>query len=270
MIKIFLLIPLLFIPIFLFAFDFKLEVEEIRTFPVDGITKINAFSINGKVAIEATEGTEIIVKITRSCLGEDENDAQKYIGNVTVKDTIVEGTLILKAKTPKTDVRNYTTQIEIKAPGSIYPILSTINGGITIENMTAGGEGSSTNGGITFESCVGKVIGLAENGRITATDHSGSIDVKTSNGLIECNVLTLKKDESVNLKTTNGGIKLYLPAGISASIDAKTTNGKVTINGFTNIDYVVNKPTHKKAKVGDGDTSIHVETTNGMVSIKGK
>jgi len=73
--------------------DYKLEVTETRTWPASGISEIAATTENGNISVSATQDTVITALITRRCYGRDRADAENYIDNVVVEDSVAGGQL---------------------------------------------------------------------------------------------------------------------------------------------------------------------------------
>lgn len=231
-------------------YDYKLEVTETRTWPVSNITQITASTENGNIDVSASQDTVITAVITRRCYGKNRADAENYIDNVVVEDSITVGQLIITADMPSNG-RNYAASFEIFAPESTYLDLVTVNGNLSLTNTIAGANLLVTNGNISTQNLRGSINGLITNGNTN------------------CDYAVLAAGESAVLVTTNGSLQLSLPFDVSANFEAQTTNGTVAVTGFPWVTYTINETNHKAGTIGTGPGSAIISMTavNGNVTI---
>jgi len=116
------------------------------------------------------------------------------------------------------------------------------------------------------------VTGAAEaittNGAIEAWDHRGDLDLNTTNGRIEMEVV-IPDGGTVLAHTTNGPVDLHVPPDTAGSLVATTTNGHIDIEDLA-FDGTM---THDEAigHLGCGGTvEIVLATTNGSIEIDGE
>lgn len=231
-------------------YDYKLEVTETRTWPVSNITQIAASTENGNIDVSASQDTMITVVITRRCYGKNRADAENYIDNVVVEDSIAGSELTITADMPSNG-RNYAASFEIFAPESTYLDLVTVNGNLSLTNTIAGANLLVTNGNISTQNLRGSINGLITNGNAN------------------CDYAVLAAGESAVLVTTNGSLQLSLPSDVSANFEAQTTNGTVAVTGFPWVTYTINETNHKAGTIGTGPGSAIISMTavNGNVII---
>ena len=234
-------------------YDYKLEVTETRTWPVSSITQIAATTENGNIDVSASQDTVITAVITRRCYGKNRADAENYIDNVVVEDSIAGTKLTITAEMPDNG-RNYAASFEIFAPESTYLDLATVNGNLSLTNTIAGANLLVTNGNILTQNLRGSINGLITNGNTN------------------CDYAVLAAGESVVLVTTNGDLQLSLPSDVSANFEAQTTNGTVAVTGFPWVTYTINETNHKAGTIGTGPGSAIISMTavNGNVTIRAR
>ena len=236
------------------ANDYRLEETETRTWPASSITDVSATTLNGSVSVQASLDTVITCVITRICYGKDRADAENFIDNVVVKDSIDGSLLIISADMPDNSDRNYGADLEIFAPASVHLDLATTNGNLAALSTTDGAELTTTNGNINSENLEGGVSGLITNGNAT------------------CDLAVLAAAESATLLTTNGNVVLSVPSDVSASFDAQTVNGAVQVSGFASVSYTVNEPNRKSGTIGTppGLATIAITVVNGNATISAR
>ncbi len=232
------------------AYDYHMVRTETRAWLEANIFQINATTENGSIDFTAVQDTLITADITRRCSGTDSVDAEDHIDDIVVTDNVQEGQLFLQADMPDDTARNYSASFDISTPASKYLNIMSVNGDITIQDMTGGAIVRLTNGGIA-------------TGNLR-----GGFDAVSVNGTINCDMAELAANESALLTTTNGDVNLLLPADVSATFDASTVNGEVVVTGFTSpVTYTINQTNHKAGTIGAGDATIEITVTNGDATI---
>ena len=88
------------------------------------------------------------------------------------------------------------------------------------------------------------------------------IEISTTNGLIEVNVLNL--DHDIDVRTTNGAITVNLESYINAEFEMFTTNGGLTVN-HPDATFSMNELKAKAGDIGTDCNMIEMRTTNGSV-----
>jgi hypothetical protein len=236
------------------SYDYELQRTETRVWPAPGINIINAITVNGEITVAATQDTLITAIITRACTGSDSLDAEEHIDDIEITEGIAGGELTLEADMPDTNDRDYRADFDFTAPAAKYLNITTVNGDVSLHNMTAGGTVVITNGGITTENMQGSVAGTVVN------------------GAIYCDMEEFGANETILLTTTNGMVTLLLPQDVRAEFDASTTNGEITITGFNTITYTINETNHKVGTLGVGsaNATINITVVNGDIIIQSR
>jgi hypothetical protein len=231
--------------------SYLLEVTETRTWTSSGITEIYATTVNGSVTAEASQDTVVTCIVTRRCRGKDRAEAEQYIGNVVVEDTIDGGRLVITADMPDSSDRDYSADFEIFTPESVYLALVTVNGNLAAISTADGARLTATNGTLSSSSLEGGVSGQIVNGNAT------------------CDLASLTVGEAATLATTNGNVTISVPSDVSSVFDVRTVNGTVEVTGFPSVTYSLNTPNHKIGVIGTppGEAAINITIVNGNGTI---
>ena len=126
------------------------------------------------------------------------------------------------------------------------------------------------NGGISISEVNGKIDFTALNGGVVLRKLGGTVRGSTTNGGL---VVELSGDrwdgETLDVRTTNGGIVMSVPENYSANLQTGT------VNGGLDVDFPVNVPTNgaRRSKqlavnLGSGGAMVKAMTTNGGVRVK--
>ena len=77
------------------------------------------------------------------------------------------------------------------------------------------------NGGLSISGMAGPVKASSVNGSIKAEKLKGQADLSTINGQLEAGFTRVSRENPISLSSVNGPIRISLPAGSGASVDAR-------------------------------------------------
>ena len=222
------------------------EAREFTLAGAKGVLRIDA-NPNGGVRVMAWDKSEVRVVAKIEAHGKSLADAEALAQEVKVET----GPREVRSDGPHNLVghRNWSVSYEVWAPATTDLRLRTTNGGLSVEGISGVFDLETTNGGIELKGVAGDVRAETTNGGITI-----ALAGSTWNGA------------GIRAETTNGGIRLIVPEGFSAVLEAETTNGGIDVDFPVTLQGRLGKDLH--AKLGDGGPVIHLETTNGGVSIR--
>ena len=123
------------------------------------------------------------------------------------------------------------------------------------------------NGGISISDVNGKIEFTALNGGVVLRKLGGAVRGSTTNGGLVVELTGDRWDgETLDVRTTNGGVVLSMPENYSANLQTGTVNGGISV------DYpgaVQDKNSKQLAvNLGSGGATIKAMTTNGGVRVK--
>jgi DUF4097 and DUF4098 domain-containing protein YvlB len=219
--------------------DFSLAA--VRSLIVDGRE-------NGGITVHAWDKSEIQVVGMVQAHSESQNEAQSIARQIVISSA--NGTI--RADGPRTTGRrneSWSVSFEIWAPRQTELALTANNGGISVDGMNSRMTLETTNGGLTVTDVDGDVRGSTVNGGITA-ELSG--DRWRGSGL--------------DLRTSNGGVHLYVPSNYSALLETGTVNGGMDVGFPMTVQGTFGRTF--TTQLGSGGAKIRAVTTNGGVSIR--
>jgi DUF4097 and DUF4098 domain-containing protein YvlB len=211
-----------------------------RTLTVDGRD-------NGGITVHAWDKNEIQVVAMIQAQAESEADARAIAKQVVITSNNGD----VRADGPRTRGRNesWSVSYEVWAPRRTELALTASNGGISVDGMDSRMSLETVNGGLSVKDVDGDVRGVTVNGGVTA-ELSG--DRWRGSGL--------------DLRTSNGGVHLYIPSGYSAQLETGTVNGGMDIGFPMTVQGSFGKSL--TTQLGGGGATIRAVTTNGGVSIR--
>jgi len=234
------------------VYNVQADQPDTKTWPAAGITAIDVRADNGAISVRASTDTVVSAKVTKSCKGTSQADAESHLADIIVGDSMSGTTLYMWGKVPQANTRSYKTKFEVSAPAANLLRIETTNGAVTLDSMA------------------GAAVIVATNGAVSTVAHSGSISIEAANGAIDCDVAALGIAGAAALHSANGRVTLYLPAAASFAFDITTSNGKANVDGFTSVNYSTNEAKHKVGIVGAGVAAVTLRSENGNVNIQAK
>jgi DUF4097 and DUF4098 domain-containing protein YvlB len=147
--------------------------------------------------------------------------------------------------------RNYHWDVsyEVFVPRRADLSLETHNGGISIAEVTGKIDFSALNGGVVLRKVGGAVRGSTTNGGLV---------VELSGDRWE--------GETLDVRTTNGGIVMSVPENYSANLQTGTVNGSINVDFPVTVQGQINK--QLAVNLGSGGATVKAMTTNGGVRVK--
>jgi hypothetical protein len=220
------------------------EVREAKL-PAGGLLTVDARP-NGGIQVQGGDGNEVLLRVRIVATADSEAEARDAVGGVRVElgDTV-------KAVGPdRGEGRHWYTSYRLEVPRGARLRLQADNGGLSLEHFDGEAELHTVNGGLHLDGGGGRVHGETVN---------GGIHVELSG--------TQWQGEGLDLRTTNGGLHLSIPAGYNARLETGTVNGGVhsDVPMTTRGRYTGGRI---EAALGSGGPLIRVETTNGGLRVQ--
>lgn len=209
---------------------------------------------NGLISVKGEERKDILVRARVEAWGGSGSESRDRLRDVQVR---TDGSKV-RAEGPEgagwfRKDQKWSVSYEVLVPRNIDLALESVNGGISIANVSGALAIETVNGGISLASVNGRVKGETVNGGV-------SVDLAGSRW----------EGESLELETVNGGVTLAVPANYSATLKASAVNGGMSAD-FEGAQITGRwGPKEMNLNLGSGGAPIKVETVNGGVKVRKK
>jgi hypothetical protein len=221
------------------------ELKE-QTLPAtDGTIAVDG-RVNGGVSVKGWDRSEILMRARIQTAAPSETEANDLFKQISIETA---GSKIFASGPSNRSDHWWTVSYEVFVPRRSNLSLKTNNGGISIADVNGRLEFSALNGGVNLRRVGGSVRGGTTN---------GGLNVELSGERWD--------GEALDVKTTNGGVSMFIPENYSAHLETGTVNGHlsidfpVTVQGNITRELAVN--------LGAGGATIRAMTTNGGVRIR--
>lgn len=231
-------------------------------------------NFNGSVHVRGTGGSQVKVTAHEVIRAETQSDLNQAKNEVKLSMTEQPGSVSIEYDAPwichghcdgccqeHKHFYEVNYEIEVEAPRQARSVISTLNGGIDVNQMDGDFDVHSVNGGI-------EMAGMG-----------GSGDVHTVNGRVTVR-FSRNPIEATSIKSVNGELEAFFQRGFSADLYFKTLHGPVDANfdvtplpipvGETerkNGMFVYRSNRQSGVRVGHGGPKISFETVNGGIRL---
>lgn len=223
------------------------EMREQTVAAAGGVISVNG-SPNGGIAVKGWDRSDVLVRAQVRTSAPTDAEARDLARQVNVQST---GAQIRSDGPTGNRDRSWSVSYEVFVPARSSANVQTVNGGISISDVTGSLEFKTVNGGVNLKRVGGSVRGQTTN---------GGLNIELAGDRLE--------GQGMEVKTTNGGVNLVVPQHFSAQLEAETRNGNIN----SDMPVVVpasNRPErHISTALGSGGAPIKITTTNGGVNIK--
>ena len=200
---------------------------------------------NGGISVEGWDKDKIQLRVKVKAWNRDEDDARDLVELITI-DT--DGSTILAEGPKQKRHKNWSVSYRLMVPNESNLELEANNGGLAVSDVDGEIYLETTNGGLSITNLAGDVEGSTVNGGVHV-----ELVGKTWDG------------KGLDLRSTNGGIKLEIPEKYSAELETGTVNGSIHVDLPITVQGRIGKKL--RATLGDGGPRVRVKTTNGGVKI---
>jgi hypothetical protein len=265
----------------------QVEVCEVREVTFRGTGSLSIVDrTNGAISVRAWDEDEVQVRAVVRATARDLEAARELAASVIIS----EGNT-LRASGPEAQQwwrggAWWTVDYDVQVPRATELEVATVNGKVSIRDMSAAISAEGVNGEIRISDVRGDVSAAVVNGEVTISDVSGDVSAEAVNGSVELErasgsidasavngriEVTLVGDrsigEGVHLQTVNGPVDLRVPRSFSGQLELDTVTGAMDVDFPIMISGTNNR--RVSATLGEGGPRVRVETTGGAIRIDG-
>ncbi len=204
---------------------------------------------NGGIQVQGGQRGDVLVQARVIARADSEARAREIASAVQIDASSAQ----VSANGPANLGRgeNWHVSYRLAVPTQTSLALRTTNGGISVGSVEGRIEFETTNGGVKLSNLAGEVTGRTTNGGLDV-----DLEGASWNGA------------GLDVRTSNGGVRLRIPEQYSARLEASTNNGGM------NIDFPVTAQGRRQreiaANLGAGKPLIRVRTNNGGIRVTKK
>lgn len=222
----------------------KCEIRE-QTLALSGSTISIDGRQNGGVTVKGWDTNSILVRARVHVAAPTDGEAVGLAGMIRIET----GGAKIYANGPESRKGyNWDVNYEVFVPRRADVEVETHNGGIVISEVSGRIDFTAMNGGVVLRRIGGTVRGSTTNGGLVidlAGDHW--------------------EGETLDVRTTNGGVVMTVPETYSARLETGTVNGSISVDFPVTVQGRITK--ELAVNLGSGGATVKAVTTNGGVRI---
>jgi hypothetical protein len=234
------------------------DVCEVREETLNNVSSVTLDARgNGGVSVRGWNRNDVHIRMRVTAYARNDADARALARDVRL--TTSGG--VIRADGPRRDDRGWSRRdwrdrewwgasYELQVPRDARLTVDATNGGIVIDDVRGTIDAETTNGGLVFYDVSGDVRGRATNGGVV-------VDIAGDRW----------QGAGLDVRTTNGGVRVTLPSNYSGELDARAVNGGISVDFPITVQGLLNNRREIRATLGSGGPPIRVATTNGGVRI---
>lgn len=201
---------------------------------------------NGGVHVFAWDGNSIQVVAKVEARGDTQAEAQAAAKDIVVHAANGE----VSAEGPRNRGRyGWAVSYSVFVPRSTDLSLTARNGGIAVQGVASRMDLETTNGGLTLADV---------NGDVRGTTVNGGLSVRLSGDRWQ--------GAGLDVRTTNGGLRMEIPENYSAQLETSTVNGGMNVDFPVTVQGRIGRKL--TTQLGQGGPPLRLSTINGGLSIR--
>lgn len=208
---------------------------------------------NGRIEIRVADGDTVDVVADKVVRAGSDEDAKNALKRLDITETVSPDRVRLDVDTHSFGMHiNQSQHVDfvVKLPKWAAVTLVSTNGDIDVANIG------------------GKFSVDTTNGRVQAEGLTNTARVESTNGAITLDFAKLG-DGGVTCETTNGKIEVIIPRDSKAQLSARVTNGAISTSDL-NLSATEQSRRRVEGAIGGGGPAIRLETTNGLITVRGR
>jgi hypothetical protein len=220
------------------------EIREQTLAATGGVIAIDGRQ-NGGVSVKGWDNGQVLIRAQVQTGAPNAGEAEQLARQVRIE---TGGNKIYASGPENQKDYHWSVNYEVFVPRHSDLSLETHNGGIAIAEVNGRIDFSALNGGVVLKRCGGSVHGTTTNGGLVVELAGDRWD-----------------GETLDVRTTNGGVVMSVPDNYSAYLQTGTVNGNISVDFPVTVQGRITK--ELAVNLGSGGATVKAMTTNGGVRI---
>ena len=266
------------------------SVREEKKFAVSGPVQLELSTFDGSIEVRGWDRNEVLVEV------EKVGPNQATVDKIQVKATQNGGRITIDVPKPSpletTGIRRApSANLVVSVPRQTAVTARSGDGSITIRRVNGNIEVDTDDGNVRVEESKGDIIVRTGDGAVDARQIEGGARINTGDGSVRADgvlkALDLEtRDGSVDVNarpgsavesewtvtTGDGGVRLELPEGLNADLDAVCSDGRVQVEAAgaeaAGPDTAEHERRSFRGKLGSGGKPLKVRSGSGSITVK--
>ncbi len=226
-----------------------------RTVPLASGGSFAISNVNGSIDIAGWDRDEVRISARKVTPGPVES-----LSAVRITVDVTSAGVSVATHYPEAGSVEVNVEFRVRVPARVrLPSVSTVNGTVSVEDVSGEGSLSTVNGNVTLARAAGLFSARSTNGSIALEFLSLSGDLESER--------SSPTHTSLLAQTTNGSVAVALPAGAGAELDAQTRNGDFS-SELPLLARTASAGRSIQGHIGAGGPLLRLRTVNGSIRLQ--
>ncbi len=231
------------------AAAYQFTEDSTYTYPLTAGGQISLDNVNGDVTIEAWDRDEVSIEAVKRGRSQEALDAARI--EIEASDDRVH----IETRYPEHRERGHREAASVDY--TLY-----------VPRSAELDEIELVNGSLILRGIAGDVAASLVNGEVEARGRAGNAEIPTVNGELEIELAELDGNREVDLSSVNGSVRLEMPGGAGAEVEASTVHGDIRNDFGLEVDRSGFVGKSLEGTIGDGGNRIRLSNVNGSIDIR--
>jgi hypothetical protein len=261
--------------------------REERRFTVHGKPELALATFDGSIEVRAWDRPEILVVLERYAARAADAEQIEFVAEQVGDRVTVEARLRRGGEGRDEWGQGRRANLIVSLPASSDVRANSGDGSIEIERISGRVDVRSGDGAIRGRLLTGSVQARTGDGSVWLDRIDGAVEATTGDGSIIANgvlfgvtvqsgdgTITVEAEPGSNttrpwdLSTGDGSVRVRVPDGFGAQLDAHTGDGRITIRDLTVIAEGARTTRDTlRGRLGDGGGAVRIRTGDGSISV---
>lgn len=232
-----------------------------KDYKVTGTPEVVVDSGDGHIEVRSADQSDVAARVTTEGW---------QIGNQLRIDERQDGNRVeISVRVPHINFgfKRHTILIELTVPRQSNLDLHSSDGRINITQVKGDLRLDSGDGRISANGLDGNLKARTSDGAMDVQGRFDNLDLKTGDGRVEARIADGSKMSSMwSIETSDGSVRLYLPANFSADLEAKTGDGHIECDFPVMVNGRLNESS-LRGKMNGGGQVLEVRSGDGNITI---
>lgn len=211
--------------------------------------RISLDNVNGNVTIEAWDRDEVQVEAIKK------GHSQQALDDAKIEIDATDDEIHIETRYPER--RSHSRRDSASVDYTLY-----------VPRSAELDEIELVNGSLRLDGIAGDVAASLVNGEVDARGLTGNAEISTVNGELEIELAELADGRRVELSSVNGSVRLGVPGGTGAKVEASTVHGGIDNDFGLEVDRTGFVGKNLEGTFGDGGARILLSNVNGSIDIR--
>jgi len=266
------------------------SVREEKRFTVSGAAQLSLSTFDGSIEVRGWDRSEVVVEVEK--VGPD----RATVDRIQIRATQDGSGITVDVQKPSPLEtsgmrRSPSANLVVSVPLTTAIVARSGDGSISVRRVAGRLDLDTGDGSIRVEEVAGALVARTGDGDVIGKKMDGQAEIHTGDGVVGLDGLLTgltvetrdgavevtarpgsRTDSDWDVTTGDGSVRLEVPEGFGAEVDARTGDGRVRVDSITDTPEAKKDERGERESVigrlGSGGKSLRIRTSSGSITVK--